>query len=264
MTPPLSPADLRAVFGENLRQLSSRYPSVSAVCQALGINRTQFNRYLSGESFPRPDVLDRICRFFDVDARVLLQPLGDIPTATGGLLAHPEIAPFLGAATQVPTSLFPNGIYRFSRRGFLDDTLFLQGLIYVFRRDGFTFLRGYEPREALRQQGQPLTSRNREYRGIVLRQEDGVSILIARRGGKTGSYNFLAPVASYESNFFKGYVTRTVRPQPTGRRVSRMVYEHMGNRWPDIMATARRVGYCTADDLLAHHLRLLAVDQPFF
>ena len=69
-----SPADLRNMFGENLRVLAKKYPSISELSRRLGINRTQFNRYLSGESFPRPDVLDRICSFFKVDARILLEP----------------------------------------------------------------------------------------------------------------------------------------------------------------------------------------------
>jgi transcriptional regulator with XRE-family HTH domain len=59
------------MFGANLRELSRRYASISDLSRRLDINRTQFNRYLSGESFPRPDVLDKICEFFGVDARIL-------------------------------------------------------------------------------------------------------------------------------------------------------------------------------------------------
>jgi transcriptional regulator with XRE-family HTH domain len=70
-----NPAHIRTIFGENLRLLSRDYPSVTALSQNLGINRTQFNRYLYGESFPRPDILERICNFFHVDARILLEPL---------------------------------------------------------------------------------------------------------------------------------------------------------------------------------------------
>jgi transcriptional regulator with XRE-family HTH domain len=61
------------MFGSNLRSLAKGYTSISELSRQLGINRTQFNRYLSSESFPRPDVLARICFFFEVDARVLLE-----------------------------------------------------------------------------------------------------------------------------------------------------------------------------------------------
>src|SRR5680860_341270 len=72
-SPATDPAQLRAIFGDNLRALSADYPSVAGLCRDLGINRTQFNRYLTGESFPRPDVLHRICQFFGTDARILLE-----------------------------------------------------------------------------------------------------------------------------------------------------------------------------------------------
>ncbi len=259
-----SPAELRSVFGQNLRLLAADYPSVTALCRKLGVNRTQFNRYLSGESFPRPDILDRICTFFDVDARVLLTPLVELRDETLDVLTHPFLRDWLGPeATLVSESLFPSGFYRFSRRGFMDETRFVQGLILVSRRDGQTFVRGVEPREALRQQGLPVTPLiQRDFRGIVLRQDDGISMLISRRGGKTATYNFLAPVASYENNFYEGYAARAVRSQPAGRRFSRMVYEHLGKNTRAILQTARNAGYCQAEALLAHHLRLLRVDEP--
>ncbi|MFD1511242.1 helix-turn-helix domain-containing protein [Lacimonas salitolerans] len=260
---PLSPAELRAVFGSNLRILSREYASISSLCAELGINRTQFNRYLAGESFPRPDILDRICRFFGVDARILLTPLCDLVSTEQSVLSHPYLNDWLGPdATHVPEQMFPSGFYRFSRRGFLDDRKFLQGIVLIRRIDGHAVLSGLEPREAMRHQGLPLSRAQREFRGVVLRQDEGVSILIARRGAKTGSYNFLAPVASYENNFWEGYVTRTVRSQPAGRRMTRMVYEHLGNDTAAILRAARCAGYCEADDLLTHHLRLLQIDQP--
>ncbi|MEO0381685.1 MAG: XRE family transcriptional regulator, partial [Pseudomonadota bacterium] len=36
-----TPAQLRSMFGSNLRMLASDYPSVSALARDLGINRTQ-------------------------------------------------------------------------------------------------------------------------------------------------------------------------------------------------------------------------------
>ena len=144
MTPP-SPSELRDTLGANLRELAKSTPSISALCRDLGINRTQFNRYLSGESFPRPDVLFRICQYFNVDARIILEPLSEIGTGTRALLTHPEIKDFLSpGVAQLPEQMFPSGFYQFSRRSFLDETLFIQGLVYVYRKDDATFLRGFE------------------------------------------------------------------------------------------------------------------------
>ena len=79
------------MFGANLRLLANQYPSVAALCRDLDINRTQFNRYLAGDSFPRPDVLHRICTFFNVDARILLEPCGNIEETRKGFLFHPVV-----------------------------------------------------------------------------------------------------------------------------------------------------------------------------
>jgi len=54
-----SPADIRAVFSQNLKELMGASPNVSALCRKLSLNRSQFNRYLAGESFPRPDILQK-------------------------------------------------------------------------------------------------------------------------------------------------------------------------------------------------------------
>lgn len=260
---PVTPSELRSVFGQNLKLLSASFPSVSDMCRRLGINRTQYNRYLTGESFPRPEILQRICSFFDVDARILLSPLAGLERASGSILSHAYIADWLGArATHVPEDMFPSGFFRFSRRSFLDDSRFLQGLVLVRRMDGHTFLRGLEPREAMRQQGLPVTSAQRDFRGIVLQQDEGVSILTSRRGGKTGGYSFLSPVASYENNYWDGFVTRTIRSQPSGQRMTRMVYEYLGHDTGTVLNAARSIGYCDRNDLPAHHLRVLQVDKP--
>lgn len=258
-----SPPELRDMFGSNLRLLSRRYPSISELSRQLGINRTQFNRYLSGESFPRPDVLDKICRFFGVDARILLEPVARLDNR-GLVLNGSVLAEYLGASVEnLPESIFPNGFYRFSRRSFVSDTQFTIGLVYVFRDDGWTCLRGYEASSAMVQQGLPADARNREFRGYVAQQEDGVAIIAARHNGMTCSFNYLTRVASFENNYWVGYVTRTVRESATGTRVTRLVYEHLGHDRAKVMAAARGAGIRSEADLLAYHRRLLRTDEPF-
>jgi transcriptional regulator with XRE-family HTH domain len=67
------------IFGSNMRDLIDRSgQQVAPLCRKLGINRTQFNRYLYSQSHPRPDVLWKICQFFEVDARILHQPLHEL------------------------------------------------------------------------------------------------------------------------------------------------------------------------------------------
>ncbi|QEW19400.1 hypothetical protein LA6_001587 [Marinibacterium anthonyi] len=251
------------MFGANLRHLSQMSPSIAELSRQLGINRTQFNRYLSGESFPRPDILERICAFFETDARILLEPVESL-TYTRDILTGPELRDFVGAgANNIPNEDFPSGFYRFTRRSFVNEGQFVIGLVYVYRKDGATFVRGYEAKDALRQQGLPVDQQSREFRGFVTRQEDGIASVMSRRQAMTCSFNYLARIASFENNFWVGYVSRTVRESVTGRRIVRMVYEHIASNTRAIMTAARTTGYVDTKDVLPFHLRLLQPDSEF-
>ena len=61
-------------FPENLRLLCSYYKSIADVCRRLSVNRPQFNRYLSGTTFPSNSTLRRICDFFGVEEHEILLP----------------------------------------------------------------------------------------------------------------------------------------------------------------------------------------------
>lgn len=58
---------MREHFPTNLQLLCRHYRSIAEVCRQLGINRAQFNRYLSGQTQPTPFNLKRICDFFGVE-----------------------------------------------------------------------------------------------------------------------------------------------------------------------------------------------------
>ena len=66
------------IFGRNLRQLCKRVGTIAEVAEHLDVNRIQMNRILNGESFPKPGLMKRICNYFQVDARILLQPLAEL------------------------------------------------------------------------------------------------------------------------------------------------------------------------------------------
>ena len=252
------------MFGSNLRKLAESFVSISELSRQLGINRTQFNRYLAGESFPRPDVLARICDFFDVDARVLLEPVDKIGRR-GDLFSGDTLRPFLeDSVYNIPENLFPTGFYRFSRRSFIDQDKFVVGLVRVWRDHAATFIRGFESREALRALGLPVNRDTREFCGYIMQEEEGVTALIKRKGAKTASFNYMARVPAMENNYWLGYVARTVPEVPGSDRVVRMVYEHVGTEFRAARAVARTVGYHDVDELLPFHKRLLKPDSPFY
>lgn len=251
------------MFGANLRRLAAGYPSISDLSRQLHINRTQFNRYLSGESFPRPDVLARICAFFDVDGRVLLEPVDQISNSDDPI-SNPYLRDYVGAGAQdVPEDVFPSGFYRFARRSFVKQDIFVAALVFISRQGRTTCMRGFEAREAMQIQDLPTTPVAREFRGLVMQQEDGISLFVSRHNAMTCSYNYLSRVASFENNFWVGYVTRTV-PEAAGEvRATRLVYEYLGKEFSAALPAAREAGYCTAEELPPFHRRLLRVDTPF-
>ncbi|MHA6324127.1 helix-turn-helix domain-containing protein [Roseivivax sp. CAU 1753] len=246
-----------------MRHLSRRAPSISALCREIGINRTQYNRYLSGESFPRPDILFRICQFFKVDARILLVPVAEIEEDRNGLTSATELRDFLGGDNvRAPDEAdFPSGFYRFTRPSFVDDKKFLISLVMIYRKNDQAFLRGLEARDAMRQQGLPLDRRMREFRGLVIPQFNGVAILISRRGGQTTSFNFLSRVPTFENNFWVGYTARTIPETDGGARFARQVYEYLGPSLACGIQAARRSGLCEADDLPTFHRRQLKLGE---
>jgi transcriptional regulator with XRE-family HTH domain len=229
----------------------------------LSINRTQFNRYLSGESFPRPDVLGRICSFFNVDARILLEPVELIGRGEDPV-SNPYLRDFVGAGTRdVSERVLPSGFFRFSRRSFLSETQFVMGLVMIFRNGPNTFLRGLETRRAMQMQQLPDHPDAREFRGFVCQQEDAVAIIVSRRNTMTSSFNYLSKVASYDNNFWLGFVNRSVPEAAVGLRATRLVYEYLGNRVADALPAARTAGFFNEEDLPPFHRRLLQPDQPF-
>ncbi|WP_027059855.1 helix-turn-helix domain-containing protein [Mesorhizobium loti] len=62
---------IRQNLAINLRRLIRGHASVSAVCRALGINRTQFERYLQGQAVPNKATAQLICDYFKIDENEL-------------------------------------------------------------------------------------------------------------------------------------------------------------------------------------------------
>lgn len=68
-------AAMRDALADNLAYLCGFHPSIAEVCRRLGMNRQQFNKYLSGASRPSRRNMRRICDLWGVtEAEILLDP----------------------------------------------------------------------------------------------------------------------------------------------------------------------------------------------
>ncbi len=79
---------IRDNIATNLRDLCSRRGSIAQACREAGINRQQFNRYLTGEAIPNTSNLTKICNYFGIRDTELFQDPGQqsSPTDTSGAL----------------------------------------------------------------------------------------------------------------------------------------------------------------------------------
>ena len=64
-------------FAINLRLFSNKKSSIAEICRETKIHRQQFNKYLSGSSFPNAHNLSKICRYLGVSAETLFAAEGE-------------------------------------------------------------------------------------------------------------------------------------------------------------------------------------------
>ncbi|EEE38872.1 transcriptional regulator, XRE family [Rhodobacteraceae bacterium KLH11] len=230
-----SPANLRRMFGANLKQLACQYPSVSELCRQLGINRTQFNRYLAGESFPRPDVLDRICRFFDVDARILLKPLDEIEPS--GHPASEIFDRFLSDRVQPP---FAPGFYHAAEAASGPRQAARHRLVFVRQIRHCTLLRSYEPRCLM-----PETPASaREVQGIASRVGGQIYTLMSRRGAQDCQMMVLSEHPGAVGQRWTGHVYRMSEGAAAGSGAQRLELHYLGYDLPAVLQLGRKANAC--------------------
>ena len=59
------------IFAENLRREVMRFRTIAEVCEGIGINRQQFNKYLAGSAIPSALTLRKICGFLEIPEQTL-------------------------------------------------------------------------------------------------------------------------------------------------------------------------------------------------
>lgn len=175
-------ADIHAIFGRNLRRLIGSGTSVSEVARDIGINRTQLSRYLYGEAFPRPDVLHRICVHFDVDARILTEPLEN--TAQVEEESPEELHPFSDLVFDpVSSALLPDGFYNEWKTSWTLEGYYTKQILLVHTQNG---VRKVKVKHHEKLKNEPTGPRYElpvvEHRGVAVAQPDGFALIDQGRG----------------------------------------------------------------------------------
>lgn len=133
-------------FASNLRLLTSYHASIAEVCRQLGLNRQQFNKYLSGRSRPSDHSLRRICDFFGVEEHELMLPEQDFRDLVAlkpqrRSVPSIDLPPYVALAERLFDSARKDsnrylGFYFAYRRSFSDPELVLKSLVQVRSHEG--------------------------------------------------------------------------------------------------------------------------------
>ena len=98
----------KANFAINLRAACNQQRSVAHVCRNLGVNRQQFNKYLSGQVFPSSHNLTSICDYFGIGRDDFLLTAGDfnqLLAGQAGGTSHIEASPIGRAVDSLPNNI---------------------------------------------------------------------------------------------------------------------------------------------------------------
>jgi transcriptional regulator with XRE-family HTH domain len=89
---------IHKIFAENLRRQTERFASIAELCRLTGINRPQFNRYLSGQNLPNPRTMARLCAVLGLPEVQLFQMPGGGLNLQGGKPDADQVATALEQA----------------------------------------------------------------------------------------------------------------------------------------------------------------------
>ena len=272
------------VFAANLRLLcEKRGVSQAQAARDLDLGKVQFQRFLRAESFPKPNLLQKICRYFDTDARILTEALhtmelvspvsggGGISGGWAGLGGDPlppldrTVAETLALCMRgndygVSQAELPDGLYRhWSADGVNPDAYYCIPC-QIGTRNGTRLMRAYHGRWLFPGPRSPDLRRRRKFRGMPLKVPDGFIVMFfhAAPFARITMMHLRSDAMLIEGGYvgFAAYA----RPEMAGFvRAARCYLEKVPQGAAGILACARLKPMMTGAELppLIHdHLRL--------
>lgn len=260
------------IFGKNLRILCARIGTIAEVADRLEINRVQMNRILNGESFPKPGMLKRICDMFDVDARIVLQPLDELEREKAKLntgivkvrdaleyafyemdftIAHDDDAPPSGYR-------IPDGIHVIWRPSFTNPAKFISLLVQFSEVGGRRVIKGYDPPSSTsrRKDIGPLSSR--EHRGILLKSNSGFGIIYSSKLPiPIMGVDFFSTHSLVGNGFLAGYTIVMYDGSASGRYHLPIILQPIQQTTRHILDAARKTGFFSRSDVPSRYLSYL-------
>jgi|GEM_PF-2187986 len=240
-----TPQQIRDIFGENLKALIGKDNSVSQVCRDIGVNRSQFSRYLAHESHPRPDVLARICEHFGVDARILTEPLDTLRRAD---IEHPDptlkFPTILARMRAFDHDIMPDGFYRIVRPAFtVPDAASAALVVMSSLPDKSKRVVSSIDSVHFGDLDQQLPWPQRRTTALAIQQTIGTALLFTSSTQRQAqSLCYFTHGHDASGSLFFGYMAMMRSNEPVHAQVLPAIMERYGDRLGDGMRARRRCG----------------------
>ncbi len=178
-------------FANNLRALTARKSSIAQVCRDLGMNRQQFNKYLSGTTFPAPPTLQKISDYFGVDKRSMFEPRTNRqsivkwdeldPLSVLGQIDSQILGTLVSSLSSSAETQFREGCYVVYHPWLQVPTDIIRAVMVVFKVGNITCFRRYTK---LKIKGQArVRSTHSRHEGIVIENSGRVFLLAKNSRG---------------------------------------------------------------------------------
>ncbi len=189
-------------FANNLRRLTEKRGAIAQVCRDLGMNRQQFNKYLSGTTFPSPQTLEKLADYFGVDQRAMFSPAeGTLPEL--GHLDRRALRILRDTLADSAKTQFREGCYLVYYPGLRGTTDIIRAVMAVFKIGNLTFFRRHTKFAA----GRHSIGRSAygQHEGIIV-ESGGCSYLLAknRQGAGEISLQSFGSSTSVRNNIVSG------------------------------------------------------------
>ena len=239
------------IFGQNLRILCKERGTLAKSADDLGISRVQMNRILNGESFPKPGLLKRVCEVFDVDSRILLEPIRKLRDEQASQPDTWHLATicdfesfggnsFWGEGSQ---DSLPDGIHLMSRANDTERDLFSTGLVRVKTLNGQRFIRGFQPPGAGLERSNVTPIYSREFRALGLNAQNGLSFVYT--SARLGLFYGMAHFSMIESlclGFYPGCRLIFSEMGNHNRYITPTLLDPLSQKTSTILEAARQTG----------------------
>jgi len=245
----------------NLRTLSALYKSVAEVSRKAGINRQQFNKYLSGDSCPSLRSLRLITDFFGVDEFEILLPPDEFRSSVLPR-ARAKQPPIAGTASFLPAPSEASQVFLARYCGYYHiyfctpvwSNHVVRALMRIYQQDGRTVTRTIQCIREGRfgRRAGPV----QKFRGVVVHIVDRICIVEYETfADELLSMTFIYPSHHHVLRFLTGVMTSVASEGGRQPFASRIVYEYLGRKING-RATLRACGlFRLEDESIAEEIR---------